>query len=160
MHPTLRKLEKGDKRSIGRSNEVVSEVLAKPTLFHVVFSGLSADDPLIRMRAADAVEKITAHHEVAATGEKELRWHVAQMLPRLDLTAQERRRVFRMLLGYLNDRSSVARTFAMQALVDVARDSPALLPVARQRISKLAVTGSPAMKARGRKLLKELATSR
>ena len=173
MHPALRKLEKGDKRSIGRSNEVVSEVLAEPSLFSIVFSGLSADDPLIRMRAADAVEKITARRpellrpykerliqEAAATDEKEVRWHVAQMLPRLELTPQERRRVFRVLLDYLSDPSSIVRTFAMQALADVARDSPALLPAVRRRIGKLAASGTPAMRARGRKLLKQLATSR
>lgn len=173
MHPTLRKLQKGDKRSIGRSNEVVSEVLSRPALFRVVFAGLSADDPLVRMRAADALEKITARRPellrpykdrliggVAATDEKEVRWHVAQMLPRLDLTPRERRRVLGVLRGYLNDPSSIVRTFAMQALMDVARRSPALRPVVRRRISKLVATGTPAMKARGRKLLKELAANR
>ena len=169
MHPTLRKLEEGDRRSIGRSNEVVSEVLAKPRLFRVVFSGLSVDDPLIRMRSADAIEKITAQRpeflrsykvklirDVAATDKKEVRWHVAQMLPRLDLNEQERRRVFRVLLSYLNDRSSIVRTFTMQALVDIARDSPALLPAVCQHIRELTIIGTPAMKARGRKLLTAL----
>lgn len=169
MHPTLRKLQEGDRRSIGRSNEVVSEVLSKPRLFRVVFSGLSADDPLIRMRSADAVEKITAQRpeflrsyknklifEVAATDQKEVRWHVAQILPRLDLNEDERRRVFRLLLTYLNDRSSIVRTFTMQALAEIARDSPEFLPTARQHITELTIIGTPAMKARGRMLLTEL----
>lgn len=169
MHPTLHKLEKGDRRSIGKSNEVVSEVLSSPRLFQVVFSGLFVDDPLIRMRTADAVEKITAQRpellrpyknmlisDLATTDQKEVRWHVAQMLPRLDLTEKERRRVFRVLLTYLKDRSSIVRTFAMQALADVARDSPALLSFVRQHIAELANTGTPAMKARSRKLLSEL----
>ncbi len=54
MHPILSKLEGGDRRSIGKANEVVAEVLADPTLFEVVFSGLFSDDPLVRMRVADA----------------------------------------------------------------------------------------------------------
>ena len=165
----LRRLEGGDRRSIGRSNEIASEVLSNPRLFRVVFSGLSADDPLIRMRSADAVEKITAQRpellrsyknklirDVAATGQKEVRWHVAQMLPRLDLNAQERRRVFRVLLRYLNDCSSIVRTFTMQALADIARRSPVLLPTVRRHIIELTLIGTPAMKARGRKLLIEL----
>jgi hypothetical protein len=172
MHPTLRKLKVGDGRSIGRSNEVVSDVLRRPHLFRVVFAGLSADDPWLRMRSADAVEKITAQRpdllhpykntligKAAATGQKELRWHVAQMLPRLDLSVRERRRVFRILLTYLNDRSSIVRTFAMQALVDIARDSPALLPTVHQHVKQLTIIGTPAMKARGRKLLREMARS-
>lgn len=169
MHPTLRKLQEGDGRSIGRSNEVVSEVLSKPRLFRVVFSGLSAEDPLIRMRSADAVEKITARRpellrsyknklirEVAATEQKEVRWHVAQMLPRLDLNEDERRRVFRVLLAYLNDRSSIVRTFAMQALADIAGGSPELLPSVLRHIAELTTIGTPAMKARGRRLLATL----
>src|SRR5512138_2498219 len=82
MHRALQKLEGGDRRSTGR-NEIVSEVLSKPYLFRVIFSGLSSDDPLIRMRSADAIEKITAQRpellrpykntlirEVAATDQK------------------------------------------------------------------------------------------
>ena len=37
MHPILRKLEGADRRSIGRSNEVVADVIADPALFNVVF---------------------------------------------------------------------------------------------------------------------------
>jgi hypothetical protein len=169
MHPTLQKLKEADRRSIGRSNEVVSQVLATPRLFRVVFAGLFSNDVHVRMRSADALEKITALRpellrtyknklicDVAATDQKEVRWHVAQMLPRLDLNEQERGRVYRILLTYLNDRSSIVRTFAMQALADIARDAPALLPAVRQHIAELTVIGTPAMKARGRKLLAEL----
>jgi hypothetical protein len=169
MHATLQKLKEGDRRSIGRSNEVVAQVLASPRLFRVVFSGLFSSDLHVRMRSADALEKITALRpellrtyknklirDVASTDQKEIRWHVAQMLPRLDLTEQERGRVYRILLSYLNDRSSIVRTFAMQALADLARDAPALLPAVRRHITELTAIGTPAMKARGRKLLVEL----
>ena len=44
----------------------------------------------------------------------------------------------------------------MQALADIARDSPVLLPIVRQHITELTIIGTPAMKARGRKLLTEL----
>ncbi len=39
MHPLLQKLDGGDRRSIGRSEEVVADVLADPALFDVVFQG-------------------------------------------------------------------------------------------------------------------------
>jgi hypothetical protein len=58
----LRKLEGGDRRSIGRSSEVVTDVLADPRLFGALFAGLSVDDPVVRARAADAVEKISVIH--------------------------------------------------------------------------------------------------
>jgi len=62
QYRVLKKLEGGDRRSIGRVNEVVADVLNDPTLFEVVFYGMLSDDPIIRMRSADAVEKITARH--------------------------------------------------------------------------------------------------
>ncbi len=58
----LRKLKGGDRRSIGRSSEVDADVLADPRLFGALFVGLSVDDPVVRARAADAVEKISTVH--------------------------------------------------------------------------------------------------
>ena len=63
MDSLLDKLAGGDRRSIGRVSEVVADVLEDPTLFEVVFNGMLDDDPIIRMRSADAVEKITAKHQ-------------------------------------------------------------------------------------------------
>ena len=58
----LKKLSGGDRRSIGRVSEVVADVLDDPTLFEAVFCAMLGDDPVVRMRAADAIEKITARH--------------------------------------------------------------------------------------------------
>ena len=54
MHSILKMLEGVDRRSIGRSNEVVALVQEKPELFDVLMSGMSLPDPLVRMRCADA----------------------------------------------------------------------------------------------------------
>ncbi|NLS79136.1 MAG: hypothetical protein GXY76_17940, partial [Chloroflexi bacterium] len=48
MHPILGKLQGGDRRSIGRSDEVVAQVLADPALLAPLAEGLLADDPLVR----------------------------------------------------------------------------------------------------------------
>ena len=66
LHPEVAKLTGGDRRSIGRSNEVVADVLADPSLFDLIFDAIASDDPLIAMRAADAVEKVTARAARAA----------------------------------------------------------------------------------------------
>ena len=54
----LNKLASGDRRSIGKSNEVVADVIRDLSLFEFVFNGMLSDDPLIRVRSADAIEKI------------------------------------------------------------------------------------------------------
>lgn len=170
MHPILKKLAGTDRRSIGRSDEVVAEVLANPALFDAVFEGLLSGDPVLRMRAADAVEKITAQHpeylrphkstlihQIARIDQQEVRWHVAQMLSRLSLTRAERRRVVDLLAEYLKDRSRIVKTFAMQALADLAEQDDDLRPSIVMQLQELARTGSPAMQSRGRKLLAKLA---
>ena len=63
----LNKLAGGDRRSIGKSNKVVADVMRDPSLFGSVFQGMLNDDPLIRSRSADAFEKITAIHHLLST---------------------------------------------------------------------------------------------
>ena len=169
MSDLLKKLEGGDRRSIGRVNEVVAQVLDDPSLFEVVFDGMLSHDPLIRMRSADAVEKITAQHpeylqpykkkliqQVAKIDQQEVRWHVAQMFPRLELGEEEQAVVVELLLDYLNDKSKIVKTFSMQALADFAERDAGLRTSVIELLEELTTTGSPAMRSRGRKLLEKL----
>ena len=169
MHAMLKLLQGGDRRSIGRSNEVVALVLEKPKLFDVLISGMSLNNPLVCMRCADAAEKVSVLHpeylwphkhrlieDYSRIEQKEVRWHVATMLARLPLTAKEQKRVIEILLSYTNDRSSIVKTFAMQGLADLARREAKLKPLVRRHIEELRIIGTPAMRARGRRLLSEL----
>ncbi|MCJ7549904.1 MAG: hypothetical protein MUQ30_09515 [Anaerolineae bacterium] len=169
----LEKLEGGDRRSIGRADEVVDDVLRDPTLFGAVFNGMLSDDPIVRMRAADAAEKITAQHpeylephkavlidRVAAIDQQEVRWHVALMVPRLALNEGERRRVVGTLFGYLEDKSRIVQVNAMQALVDLAEDDKGLRPSVLEAVSALTERGSAAVRSRGRRLLEQLRSQR
>jgi hypothetical protein len=96
MHAILKKLQGGDRRSIGKVDEVVDQVLGSAALFEELINGLLVDDPVIRMRSADAVEKVTLvkpelltpHKKILIrlagdTDQQEIRWHMAQILPRL-----------------------------------------------------------------------------
>lgn len=169
MHKILQKLKGGDRRSIGRADEVVADTCRDPTLFEAVFGGMLCDDPLIRMRAADAIEKITAKHpeylqpykktllqKVATIDQQEVRWHVAQMLPRLNLDGQENEVLVAILMGYLRDQSKIVKTCSMQALADLAEQDTHLCPKVINILEDLTKTGSPAMKNRGKKLLAKL----
>jgi hypothetical protein len=59
MSDILEKLRGGDLRSIGRSNEVAREVESDPSIFESIFIGLFNSDPVVRMRSADVIEKVT-----------------------------------------------------------------------------------------------------
>lgn len=121
------------------------------------------------MKAADAAEKVSAVQPellkpyktellglLAETEQIELRWHLAQMIPRLPLTRDQRRRAAATLQLYLEDRSSIVRTFALQALADLSRSDAELRPIVREILEKTMASGTAAMKARARKLQKEL----
>lgn len=167
----LERLAGGDRRSIGRSEEVARDVERAPDLLPHLVQGLEDADERVRMRAADALEKVTREHPdwlrpfkrrllrlAAESTQQEVRWHLAQLLPRLPLTDGERRRALVLLDGYLDDRSAIVRTFALQALADVGGDHPATSSAVRRRIARAAESGTPAMQARARKLLSHWAS--
>jgi len=62
MKNILAQLEGGDRRSIGKSEQAVKDVSKDPALLADLIAGLLDADPVVRMRAADAVEKSTREH--------------------------------------------------------------------------------------------------
>ena len=166
MTDILDKLKGGDRRSIGRSAEVVKDVLEDPNLFDSVMLGMLHEDPVVRMRSADVVEKVTIQHpqylsvykelimeQITRVEQKEVRWHVAQLLPRLDLDPGETQAAIQILKSYLNDDSRIVRTFAMESLAHFVEIDPAIEPWIISLIEEMVEDGTPAMKSRGRKLL-------
>jgi len=118
------------------------------------------------MRTADAVEKVTRKKPellmpykkellglMVEAKDAELRWHLAAMAPRLRLNPKERQHVASTLELYLADRSSIVKTFALQGLADLAPNDPAMRAAVIQILREAALNGTPAMKARSRKLL-------
>lgn len=59
MYNIITQLEGGDRRSIGKSDDVAVQVLQNSDLFPDLFNALKHTDAVVRMRAADAIEKIT-----------------------------------------------------------------------------------------------------
>ena len=78
------------------------------------------------------------------------------MIPRLELSEEERAVVLEILLDYLNDKSKIVKTFSMQALADLAEQDASLRAQVVPLLEELTRTGSSAMKSRGRKLLDKL----
>ncbi len=173
MNSIVRKLKEGDLRQKGKSEEVVSDVLKKPQLFRDVVAGILDTEPGIRMRASDAVEKITRLRPellqpykkdflnvFVMIDQKEVRWHLAQILPRLELTKKERQQVFNVLVSFLDDDSRIVKTFAMQGLADIAETDRSYLPHVVKIVEGLMASGIPAIQSRGKKLLPKLTEAR
>jgi hypothetical protein len=165
----LDQLRGGDRRMVRGVNEAVERVRAEPALFDQLIAGMMDDDPLVRMRSADAAEKLTRNHPdwlqphkrallnaISQSTQQEVRWHVAQMLPRLTLSRQERGQAMHVLMAYLQDKSRIVQVSALQAMADLCQQDVASKPQVIDIIQAQLAKGIPAVKARCRKLLKQL----
>ncbi len=162
-------LSGGDLRSIGRVPEVLGVMETNPGRMSDLVRCLESGDPVVRSRAADALEKLTAGRpdllkpfkevllrEAAGSVQQEVRWHMAQMLPRLPLTPRQIRDVYSLLQSYLRDRSIIVQVCALQATFELSLKDPSLRGPVRELVEVSCRTGAPALRARGRKLLAQL----
>lgn len=166
---TIYDLLKGnDLRSIGKSNEVVELVTSDPELFDEVFDGIFHEDKVIRARCADAVEKVS--HEfpeyvqkrksvilknLNAFDQKEVVWHIAAMLSVLKLTLKENKTATAQLFKWLESSNSIiVKVMCMQTLSEFALRDRKLIRSVRDEIERQMINGAPAIKARGRHILK------
>lgn len=168
--PIEQALTGGDRRSLGRTEEVVAQVRADPSRFPELFACLFSADDVVRMRAGDAIEKVSRTHpdmlepfrtrlltDVAAIDQPSVRWHLAQMLPRLSLTAAERRRAIAILRGNLAESGDwIVVNCTLEALADFAQDDAALrrelVPILREHLS----SDRRSIASRARRLLARL----
>jgi HEAT repeat protein len=164
-------LSGGDRRSIGASEEVVALIVEDQSRFPQLVEALSSEDDLVRMRAADALEKVSRQvpellpsyrellKKLAVSPEMEVRWHIAQMMPRLKLAEENRAEAVGLLFAYLDDESAIVRVSALSSLAEFSKDDADLRARFVPVVEDLVESGSPAVRARCRKLLKTLSTS-
>ncbi len=158
-----------DRRSLGRAGLVIALVAADTERFDELFACLGDSDPLVRVRAADAVEKVTrtrpellARHKrwlleaLPDDSESQVRRHASQMLARLDLTTAEHVRAVAVLTRLLGDGSRFVQTAALDSLAKLATRDDALRPAVRALLTDRLQDGSSAVRARARALLKAL----
>ena len=158
---------------IGRVRQVTALISHQPRRAVRLLELLWDDDAGVASRAADVLERISAHPTPALmrilNDYKEallgllpdarwikLRWNLAFVVPRLDLTLPEARRAAATLYTFLDDRSSIVKTAALQGLADLTRHDPASLPSVLDLLRIQGRSGTPAMRARSRHLIRRL----
>lgn len=160
----------------GRVPEIAELIRARPRRAPRLIELLWDDDPGVASRAADVLERVTRTPSFALWGivdeYKEallgllsdarfmkLRWNLAFLIPRLALTLPEARRAAATLYTFLEDRSSIVKTAALQGLADLTRHDPASLPAVLDLLRIQGRSGTPAMRARSRHLIQRLDSS-
>ena len=160
------KLGGGDLRSIGNADLIIAEIQNQND-FDILFKCLHSDDRLIAMRAADAIEKITAKRGDFLSGHKEeilafceqadnieFKWHLALLLPRLSFSKNEYTNVWEILSSWLLNpkESKIVRTNSMQALFELSKQDLTAKEKLENILNEVEKEDIPSLLARIRKI--------
>jgi hypothetical protein len=158
---------------VGRVPEIAEWICDLPRRIPRLIELLWDDEPGVASRAADVLERImrqpspalgraVAGHKVALIGllseaqPPKVRWNLALTIPRMELTVPECRRVAAVLKTWFDDRSSIVKTAALHGMAELTRQDPASLTAVLDLLRAAGRSGTPAMRARSRILLKKL----
>lgn len=159
-------LSGGDLRSIGKSNSVASLIVDQQD-FDELFKLIFHDERLIVMRAIDAIEKITIKHpnylnkhkkkilEISTSAQdKELKWHLALLIPRLPLDLKELSQAWDTLTNWAMDKnnSRIVRVNSIQGLFEMLKDHNELTQDFALTLTELEQENIPSINARIRLL--------
>ena len=166
MNPYEEIMKGGDLRSTGHSDKVLPLIDCREK-FDQLFELLYHTDRLVVMRTADTVEKITIEHpeylknhkteilNLFETAEdKELKWHLAQIVSRVRLNKNEVGKIWQIMTKWVLDpkESRIVRTNSVHGLFDLLSQYPVLEPDFRLTIDQVKKENIPSINARLRKL--------
>jgi hypothetical protein len=159
-----------DRRTIGKADNVVQLVVNQAS-FDELFALLFHHERTLVMRAADAVEKVTRKHTEFLVPHKmqllsllqsaihlELKWHIAQLIPRLPLDPHELQEVWSILSYWAKNpnESKIVRVNSLQGLYEISSNNPAFKKNLVSIIDTVDHELIPSLKARIKKLRKLL----
>ncbi|PCI62454.1 MAG: hypothetical protein COB37_07015 [Kordiimonadales bacterium] len=164
----IQALSEGKRGSVARSNEVARYILQYPDEVRQLVNALAAENPAVVSHVSHACVSIFAQEPAVLrpfgaellealkeSSQWELLHQLPKILPHLDLDAVQLTGLSDRLWHLLkNDRSSIVRTCALQALVDMAETDEKFEPRACAAMAFAFEQGSKALQARARNLLK------
>jgi hypothetical protein len=123
----------GKSNSLGKADEVIAEVLNDRSRLGELYGCMFSEDAWVRMRAADAFEKVCREHpewiepyidriqaELSDPGQQaSIQWHIAQIYPQVSLNDEQKRHALTWLAGTLssNEIDWIVAANAMKTLV-------------------------------------------
>jgi hypothetical protein len=155
-----------DLRNI-RANSIVVQSVRDQFTFDGLFSLMFHHERPLAMRAAEAVERITRRHKAFLTphkdqllgilktaDRKELKWHIAQLIPRVNWLAGELNDVWHILTFWARNphESKIIRANALQALAEIAARFPERKADFERTMKLMEREPIPSIQARIRKL--------
>jgi hypothetical protein len=160
----------GNPRTLGKAEETVAIVLANPRRLNELFECIFSTNEIVRMRAADALEKACRQqpslfepyvprllNEVSKIHQPSVQWHLAQILAEVPLERNERATAVRLLKGNLSQSKDwIVITCTMQSLVVFAQQDSRLRKWFVDVLRDFKTSEYKSIATRARKLLAQL----
>ena len=160
----------GKKNTLGLAEEVVQDVLQDKSRLVELYDCLFENDEWLRMRAADALEKVCRVHpewlesyvdrlfDDLGNGQASFQWHLAQILSEVTLTSTQQDKAIKWLSQTLKDKNIdwIVGSNAMIALVKFAEADIIPKTQAAELIRGQQDHRSPSVRKRVAKLLAKL----
>ena len=127
----------GKTNSLGRASEVMDIVLADVSMLDELYQCMFADDPWVRMRAADCFEKICRVHpdwiqsyvdrmlnDLTTSKQPSIQWHLAQIVAEVHLSNSQMERAIAWLKMLLSSSEVdwIVSVNSMKTLLQFHRD--------------------------------------
>jgi len=158
-----------DMRSPGNTRELVRDVLQDHGSVDVLVRAVQTGDKYVRMRAMDALQKISVEHPellqpfvpdllgcIAKIPQQEVQWHVAQIIPMLQLTSEQQERAHAICRAYLAAQSRIVQAWALTALVRLGQMNPSYRQEGDALLEQALKSDSAAVRTRAELLVGEL----
>jgi hypothetical protein len=157
-----------DLRTIKQNKFVIRSVNDQKS-FDELFRLIFHHERTLVMRAADAVEKLTVKHPeylkphktkllgaLKSADHKELKWHIAQLITRVDLNGKELADVWHILSYWTKNRneSKIVRVNSLQGLFDLSRRHPEFKSDFGRTVASIEHEMIPSIQARIRRIRK------
>ena len=163
------RLAAGATRDLGSTNEVAREALHSPALVEQLVAALDDQRIVVPHRASNALKKIqrtnpalltpfskTILRKALETKHLHTRWNLTILIGELPLRGRDRSLAIDLMFEALSSRSALERVFALQALANFAHNDAALCKRIQPVLEKSLTDPSASIRARARKLLKEI----
>lgn len=154
-----------DRRPVAKADLVATQALKQPGLLRMIIAGLSDPAVVVRLRSAAVAVKVsrqrpdlltpyvvTLIEQLPLVSEPIIRCQLAQVMPRLGLAGPQRLRAIEGLKAFLCDQKRLVQTEALNALIELTASDPAQRRTIMGIVDTMTKTGSPADRARARKL--------
>lgn len=170
MSKIIELLSGGSITSIGSANEVIDMVRKYPKLSEDVFNLFLDKDPVVAMRSSYVFMKLSKSdrdlilpfksliiNNLGKYIQKEVRWHIPQILLVMDLPDQEKEKSYNSMMNWAEGKDgNIVVYYSLETAFNLAKENHPLLANFVPRLKKINKTDAKIVKNRCKKIAARL----